>query len=260
MINSITSLVSTTSKHILDTCCLFVHALQNRQYMSPGSANKIKCGRWFHLEVSSEGGTCQILSVKQMLVSRMFPVSWSHPCYHAGWVLIHLNSKKVLVIFNIYTWVGWCGGWINHQLPQLVMEGIGGINPDGLGLVLHPPLCHWLQAVHFQPDHRAGLPYQLVKSVGLASLDAITPSTPWQRRMYCLLQTVGGLQESVAHTERSESPEERGRTVCSVFKVTGECRVNLYRLSSVNPVFISKLVLLSLSFLLTYRCSHLEFL
>lgn len=33
------------------------------------------------------------------------------------------------------------------------------------------PLCHYLQAVQFQPDHRAGLLYQLVKSAGLVSLD-----------------------------------------------------------------------------------------
>ncbi len=56
--------------------------------------------------------------------------------------------------------------WLN-ELPQLVIEGMRGLISD---FVLHPPLRHWLQTVQFQPDHRTGLPYQLIESAGPPAL------------------------------------------------------------------------------------------
>ncbi len=49
-----------------------------------------------------------------------------------------------------------------------------GVFLDGFDLVLHPPLCHCLQTVQFQPDHRAQLLHQRVQSADLNSPDATT--------------------------------------------------------------------------------------
>lgn len=75
--------------HLVNTSYPFMHALQNRQYVMS------KYGRWeFHEAISGEE-TCQILRVKQMLMSRMFSVNWSHPCYRACCVYILIPNSFV---------------------------------------------------------------------------------------------------------------------------------------------------------------------
>lgn len=47
------------------------------------------------------------------------------------------------------------------HLPQFIIKRVGGVVEDGVHRVHHPPLCRCLQIVQFQPDHRAGHPYQI---------------------------------------------------------------------------------------------------
>ena len=46
------------------------------------------------------------------------------------------------------------------HLPQLSMEGMGGVAHDGLEFVPHPPLHHHLQTVQLKSHNRAGFPNQ----------------------------------------------------------------------------------------------------
>ncbi len=97
------------------------------------------------------------------------------------------------------TWVGWSGGWIS--CPSATARH--GEDERGFPGWLWFCPSSWLQAVQFQPDHRAGLPYQLVESTGLT-----TPAHHSEEQCTGYCSQVQDLQEPVAHTEGSESPQE----------------------------------------------------
>ncbi len=61
--------------------------------------------------------------------------------------------------------------WVAH-LPLFLIRRVREVVKNATDLVPHPSFCHWLQTVHFQPNHRFGFPDQLVKSAGIIGVDA----------------------------------------------------------------------------------------
>lgn len=62
------------------------------------------------------------------------------------------------------------------HLPQLMLKRVRGVIQDGFNFVLHPPLSHCLQTVHFRSNHGVDPPHQLFSLVTGPCLIAIPPT------------------------------------------------------------------------------------
>ncbi len=99
-------------------------------------------------------------------------------------------------------------------LPQLLIEGAGGIVQDPVYVVLHSPLCHHLNTVQLQSSHSTGLLHQSVKLVELPSLDPTSPAHYHIEQSAGHHSLVEQHQEAAADGEGAVSPEEVQSALC----------------------------------------------